>query len=59
VSRDAPVLAERVDRMRLASAQEHARTAAIIARCRETSQLSASRREHWLRSRRAREAPPS
>jgi CRP/FNR family transcriptional regulator, cyclic AMP receptor protein len=56
-SRESIVLAERIDRMRLISAQQQARTAAILAGCRATCELSASRRARWLSSRRAAEAP--
>lgn len=57
--RDAPVLADRVERLRLVSVQEHARTRALLARCRATCETSASRRARWLSPPSAPEAPPS
>jgi CRP/FNR family cyclic AMP-dependent transcriptional regulator len=52
-------LTERIDRLRTTTAEQHARTADIIARCRETSRRMATRRKQRLSSQTGREAPPS
>jgi CRP/FNR family transcriptional regulator, cyclic AMP receptor protein len=52
-------LTERIDRLRTITAEQRARTADIIARCRETSQRTATRREQRLSWQNGREAPPS
>jgi CRP/FNR family cyclic AMP-dependent transcriptional regulator len=47
---DAAALVERIDRLRVASARENARTLELIARCRATCEFSARRRERRLSS---------
>ena len=56
---DGPALLERIDRLRVMSTQENARTLDVIARCRATCQQSATRRERWLSARLPAGAPPS
>jgi CRP/FNR family cyclic AMP-dependent transcriptional regulator len=54
-----PALSERIEQLRMANAHERARTIELIARCRATCELTASRRERWLSLQPPAGAPPS